>query len=151
VYRNPDAYPRVWVTHEAVSVPKADDAAGTLERPGFDPHKTVFVTGPAPQLEKCGEQEITRLVDRRSDRLTIEADLHCRGMVIVGETYAPGWVASVDGRPAPVYEAYTFLRGIVVEPGGHRIEMRYRPPSVLWGAALTVLGLLGAVALRFVA
>ena len=50
------------------------------------------------------------------------------------DTYFPGWVATVDGQPAPVYEAYGFLRGVVVEAGAHRIEMRYRPKSVYWGA-----------------
>ena len=65
-------------------------------------------------------------------------------MVIDADTYFPGWVATVDGQPAPVYEAYGFLRGVVVEAGAHRIEMRYRPKSVYWGAALTALGLFGA-------
>jgi len=39
---------------------------------------------------------------------------------------------------------------VVVEAGRHKIEMRYRPKSVYWGAALTAAGLLGAVALAAV-
>ena len=60
----------------------------------------------------------------------------------------PGWVATVDGKPAPIHEAYTFLRGVVVEAGRHRVDMRYRPKSVYWGGALTALGLLSACTLR---
>ena len=84
------------------------------------------------------------MVERQSGLVSLKANLKCRGMVIDADTYFPGWVATVDGQPAPVYEAYGFLRGVVVEAGAHRIEMRYRPKSVYWGAALTALGLLGA-------
>jgi len=38
----------------------------------------------------------------------------------------------------------------VVEPGRHKIEMRYRPKSVYWGGALTAIVLLGAAALRVI-
>ena len=73
----------------------------------------------------------------------------CRGMVILSETFFPGWQATVDGRAAPIYEADGTLRGIVVEGGTHQIEMRYRPMSVYAGAFLTALGLLTALMWRF--
>ena len=90
------------------------------------------------------EPETVSLLERQSGLVSLKADLRRRGMVIDADTYFPGWVATVDGQPAALYEAYGFLRGVVVEAGGHRIEMRYRPKSVYWGAALTALGLLGA-------
>jgi len=65
-------------------------------------------------------------------------------MVVVGEGFFPGWVATVDGVGTPVYEAYTFLRGVVAGAGRHHIEMRYRPASVFWGGAMTAIGLAGA-------
>jgi len=76
--------------------------------------------------------------------VVIQADMSCRGMVILSETFFPGWEATVDGKPAKVCEAYTALRGVVAEAGRRRIEMRYRPKSVYLGGALTLAGLLGA-------
>ncbi len=66
----------------------------------------------------------------------------CRGMVVFSETYYPGWRATVDGRPARIYEAYGVLRGVVVDGGKHRIEMRYRPATAYLGAVFTFSGLL---------
>jgi uncharacterized membrane protein YfhO len=63
-------------------------------------------------------------------------------MVIVSETFFPGWQATVDGRSTPIYEAYGAVRGVVVGEGTHRIEMRYRPATVYAGAALTLSGVL---------
>jgi hypothetical protein len=110
----------------------------------------VRIVHSAPQLQNCQATETVSLVSRRSSRVTLQADLKCRGMVIEADAFSPDWVATVDGKPSPLYNAYGFLRGVVVESGSHRIEMRYRPKSVYWGAALTVLGLLGAFALTVI-
>jgi len=87
------------------------------------------------------------LLNRETNSLAIDADLKCKGMVIVGETFFPGWEARVDGKPSPIYEAYTTLRGVVVDAGHHRIEMRYCPRSVYWGFFFTLTGLLAGVGL----
>jgi uncharacterized membrane protein YfhO len=71
--------------------------------------------------------------------------MKCRGMVVESENYAPGWAATVDGKPAPIYEAYTALRGVVVEAGVHRIEMRYKPRSVIGGGLATLAAFIGAL------
>ena len=150
VYRNPSLRPRVWAVHEAVQVvgPKAVTAA--LISPDVNPARQTFLTA-APPLETCGLPDHVRLLERNPERITIEADLGCRGMVIAGETYSPGWQASVDGKPARLYEVYSALRGVVVDAGRHRVEMRYRPKSVFVGAILTGLGIAGAVVLYILA
>jgi uncharacterized membrane protein YfhO len=71
--------------------------------------------------------------------------MQCRGLVVLRDTYFPGWEATVDGRRADIHAAYTALRGVVADRGWHMIEMRYRPRMVYWGAMLTALGLAGAV------
>jgi len=144
VYRNPGAFPRAWAVHDVASFARDNQIGPMLGAQNFDARRQAFVKGQAPQLEQCQEPEKVSLLERQSGRVAIEADLKCRGMVIDAGTFFPGWVATVDGRPAPVYEAYGFLRGVVAEAGPHRIELRYRPKSVYWGAALTAIGLLGA-------
>jgi uncharacterized membrane protein YfhO len=69
--------------------------------------------------------------------MRINADLRCRGLLVVSETFYPGWEATVDGKPQPIYEVFGALRGVVLESGSHRVEMRYRPGVVALGAALS--------------
>ncbi|MGC4052042.1 MAG: YfhO family protein [Paludibaculum sp.] len=104
------------------------------------------MTSSAPPLETCGEPDELRLTARSSASLTFETTMRCRGLLVASETYFPGWNGYVDGQPAPLHEVYGALRGIVVSQGRHRVEMRYRPLSVYWGAALTLAGLLAALA-----
>lgn len=141
VYMNEGAFPRTWTVH------KIGDA--NLDSPISRLREETFLNGPAPALETCSARDATRLVSRTSGKLEIEASMACRGMLVVGEVFFPGWKARVDGRPVPLYEVYGFLRGVVVDGGPHRIEMVYRPVSVILGGVLTGIGLLGMAVLAF--
>ena len=77
--------------------------------------------------------------------IRMTADLECRGMVILTDTWFPGWRARVDGRTTRIYEVYGDVRGVMVDGGRHTIEMRYRPWSVFLGAALTLLAAIAAI------
>ena len=68
-------------------------------------------------------------------------------MIVVSDTYFPGWRAYVDGAPARIYQVNGAMRGILAPAGVHSVTMRYRPMVVYEGAALTVLGILGAALL----
>jgi uncharacterized membrane protein YfhO len=61
--------------------------------------------------------------------------------VILTDTWFPGWSATVDGRRAQIHQVYGAVRGVEVDAGTHTVEMRYRPASVIAGAALSLLAL----------
>jgi len=130
VNRNPGAFPRAWTVHDALTIKHDGEIAPLLEAASFDARRQTFVKETPPELEKCQAEETVSLLERQSSRVLLEANLKCRGMVIVADTFFPGWVATVDGQNRPIYEAYGFLRGVVVEAGQHRIEIRYRPKQV---------------------
>jgi hypothetical protein len=146
VYQNPGAHDRAWAVHEAFQIPDDKAVLPTLARAGFDRKRQTFLLGAAPKLQTCETEDSVRVVSLDTNRLVIEANLGCRGMIVASETYSPGWKATVDGHPAPIYEAYTVLRGVVAEAGHHRVEMHYLPQSVVLGGIMTSAGLLGALA-----
>ncbi len=149
VFRNPNAFPRVWTVHHVRALAHEREIAAVLDDSGFDLRRSAFLLGEAPALETCGETDEVRFVRREPNRVVLEARMGCRGMVVVSETFFPGWIAAVDGRPVKLYVAYAALRGVVVERGRHWIEMKYRPLSVQFGALMTLAGLAGAAALRW--
>ncbi|HYL34568.1 MAG TPA: hypothetical protein VEV17_01500 [Bryobacteraceae bacterium] len=143
VYKNPHALPRVWTVHEAVLAKDPQDAFRLTQDSAFDLQKKTFGFTPAPSMQQC-EGDSVRSFERGINSSTVVVDMKCRGMVVQSENDAPGWIATVDGRSTPIYAAYTTLRGVVVGPGTHKIEMRYHPLSVLGGAAATFSAFLGA-------
>jgi len=144
VFRVPDPMPRAWAVHEAVSVKTRDEAAVKFQDPAVDLRRTVALVGGAPALQAC-EGDQVRVVRHAANRVTIQAQMVCRGMVMLGDSYYPGWRAKVDGRPAEIHAAYGVVRGVVVEAGTHEIDMRYLPTSFVGGGLLTLLGLLAVV------
>jgi hypothetical protein len=142
VWRNPDPMPRVWAVHEVRAVKDDAELRRLVQDPAIDFHREAALLGQAPALQVCTGEDQVRLTRRRTDRLTVSAKLSCAGMVILAETYYPGWTSTVDGKPARVWEAWGALRGVMVPAGEHDVRFSYRPLSVYGGAGLTALGVL---------
>jgi len=70
-------------------------------------------------------------------------------MLVLTDTWSPGWVADVDGVPAAVHRVDLAYRGIVVAAGDHRVTLRYVPVAtyVGFGLALATIVLTGLGAL----
>jgi hypothetical protein len=115
---------------------------------GQDPEsfrRKAYILGPPPPVETCAAPDTVKLIEHAADRLAIRAEMACDGMVILSDAFYPGWRARVDHRPAQIHEVDGALRGVAVPRGTHTVTMRYRPVSVYLGAALTLLGILGAL------
>jgi uncharacterized membrane protein YfhO len=87
-------------------------------------------------------------VRRSPTRVELEAQAARDGYLVLGETWAPGWRAWIDGRPAPVLRANVIHRAVKLPSGRHRVEFRYVPTAFRLGlyataAALAVLLALG--------
>ena len=95
---------------------------------------------PFPGLH-CGEDR-ARIRSYEPSRVVVAARMGCAGVLILGDTHFPGWLVSVDGKPAQLLAAYGVARGVVVPAGEHEIAFEYRPRSVQLGAAMTLAGLL---------
>jgi hypothetical protein len=149
VYESLTAYPRVWSVHHAISFRNGPTLRAKMDDPGFDPRESALMIGRTPpDFGKCGgEKDDVEMPVHTPNWLSITANLNCRGMVILTDTWFPGWRATVDGKSSRIYEVYGGVRGVMVDEGRHTIEMHYRPLSVYLGGAMTML----AAAITFAA
>ncbi len=142
IQENPTAMPRAYVVPRATILP---DHAGVVltSLSDLDPHASVVMSDdPLDSLPPQSRQPFTPAVwtstdpDRPALRVTTEAP----GLLVVADTWMPGWTATVDGRPAPVLRGNHAQRVIPLpEPGLHTITMEYRPPGFRVGLMITVL------------
>jgi hypothetical protein len=147
VYWNPGAFPRVWTVHRAELMSSAANVRAAIANPAFDFRETAPLLEGAPALATCEAPENVWMTARSAGSVSIAAQMGCRGMVVIADTWYPGWYATVDGRPATIYRPYAALRGVVVEKGSHTVALRYRPRSAMLGAIMTAAGILGACVL----
>lgn len=108
------------------------------------PHLAVHVyelSGSAPREEvscDCGTASVLRR-DLSTDSVAFDVVVDAAGLLVVRDTYARGWTATVDGSPAPVRRAGASHRAVVLSPGRHEVVMRYRPPGLALGLAVCVV------------
>lgn len=118
---------------EREQLPAADAAALAL-----------MARAPGPARAVSG-----RIVELERNRMVAEVDAPADGVVVVHEAFFPGWTASVDGEPVTLWPANVAFRGFRVARGHHRVVMEYIPPRALLWSAVSLLGLLGTIALAF--
>ncbi len=147
VYENPGAFPRAWAVHEMIPIRTAVDGARIIGSQQANLHSKAFSLEEIPALTNCGTPDEVSVLNYRPAHVTIRANMACQGLVILSDAFFPGWSAKVDSNPARIFEVDGALRGVLVPQGTHQVAFHYRPKSVYLGAALTLLGLVGAVAL----
>jgi len=131
------AMPRTWVVHRAIVAKDVEELRRFIEDPALNFATTAVSLKSLPTLEECADAGTASFTRPDSDSVVVNVELRCRGLLVVSETFYPGWEATVDGKPQPIYEVFGALRGVVLEPGSHRVEMRYRPGVVTLGAWLS--------------
>ncbi len=73
---------------------------------------------------------------------TLNVKTKRRALLVIRRAFSRGWSASSDGEDLPIFRAYGSLQAIPLEPGEHRIHLRYEPPGLLLGAGLSICTLL---------
>jgi len=92
-----------------------------------------------------------RVLDDRPGCLHIRCDCPSPQLLVVAESYHPGWQARVEGEPRHVFRVNGDFIGCIVGPGLEHVELTFRPPSLRRGrlASLAGLGLLGCCLVCF--
>jgi hypothetical protein len=102
------------------------EEGGLTELLGADPSRTV-IASTSVELP-CGL--LSSSIELRTDTdelLQAEVELDARGVLVIADTWYPGWEATVDGVQAEVLRVDHDFRGLVLEPGVHQVELRYAP------------------------
>ena len=60
-------------------------------------------------------------------------------MLVLSDAYYPGWTATVDGQPAPIYRVDGALRGVIIPAGFHDVRFQFRPTTLT--PSLILLGI----------
>jgi len=122
---------------------RAPDAGGfrfAVERNAADPSVAYVDADPFPPARG----RVTA-VHETANTATIDVITEGRAYLVASITGHRYWSATIDGRPATLLETNLAFHGLIVPPGRHRIEMRYRNPLVPIGAAISLLTLAALV------
>lgn len=143
-YRVTDPLPRAYMVDRVVV---EQDSVAVLNRflaDGEDPHRIAYVDS-GRGLMGAGERVAGGVEwlqgTNHSVRLRVQAPR--RVLLVLTDSWYPGWKASVDGQPIPIQRVNWHFRGVYLEPGEHLVSFDYQPRGLLAAAFVSLLTLLG--------
>ena len=81
----------------------------------------------AASVPPSGAQASGPVTFLRDDANTVILRAQGPGWLVLSDTYAPGWGAELDGRPARIFPADVAFRLVSVPAGEHEVAFRYDP------------------------
>jgi hypothetical protein len=138
LYRVPDTLPRCLLL-TGVRVASPLGALRQMADPTFDPHREVLLpTGEARPADPSFQGHVRRC-EAGPDWMRVETHADREAYLLLTESFAPGWRATIDGEPAPVLPANAAFRAVAVPAGRHTVRLRYAPPAARVGLTLSAL------------
>ncbi len=140
VQTNPRRLPRAYVVPSALVVRlDARFAAGQLCT--SDLRRSVLMDlDPLSGIALGNRQSFTpaRWESDDPDHPILRVTTAAPGLLVVADTWMPGWSAMVDGAPEPVLRGNLAQRVIPLKkPGRHTITLEYHAPGFLFGCVIT--------------
>jgi hypothetical protein len=87
------------------------------------------------------------LLNDEANRVTLEVNAPRYTWLVLADTDYPGWTATVDDKPVPIYRANLAFRAVQIPAGQHTVTFAYQARWLLPGAVITALALLGTLVL----
>jgi hypothetical protein len=72
------------------------------------------------------------------DLLELSVRSQAPALLVLSESYYPGWKAWLDTAPAAIYRTDIAFRGVAVPPGEHVVRMEFRPAILPVSAAVSL-------------
>jgi hypothetical protein len=154
VYLNTKALPRVMLIDDAQIVRSGEEAWQAIHAPEFDPSKSVVIeTTDDLAVASTGGDKTLAFAVMKDNRVELAVTTSAPTLLVLSDVYYPGWSATVDDQPTPIYPANFAFRAVRIPAGSHRVMFQFEPLS--WNLGLlislvTVVSLIG-LWLRFAA
>jgi hypothetical protein len=167
IRRNLQVFPRAWVVHQARRMPPLEgktrrERSGPIQEmlhdadpiwfdsglPRFDPRRLAwlddrdwfalhdFLRGQTP-----APGETVQVRYPSPQRVELDVKLEAPGILVLADTYYPGWKLTVGGKPAPIYRVNRLMRGAALPAGDSRLVYTYDPDSFRIGRMISLAGL----------
>jgi len=114
-----------------------DDAYDPVANLLLPPEAKAGAPGPGAAEVPDGGAPSVSYARPWSDEVRLRVRGRRAGYIRLIESWDPGWSATSDGRPVPIWPADGVTMAVAVDAGDHQIVFRYATPGVAFGAAIS--------------
>lgn len=145
LYENVHAFPRVKIYSRIVANDQLDDLGKVnfLLTKDFNPERELFLTAKKDTLDK---ENITHgdsigkatILSYEPNEISITVNNASPAWLALFDFYYPGWVAMVNGKRSPIYEANYLFRAVPLPAGKSLVKFEYVPVKYYYGLAVFI-------------
>ncbi|KKS81423.1 MAG: hypothetical protein UV55_C0014G0012 [Candidatus Gottesmanbacteria bacterium GW2011_GWC1_43_10] len=149
IYKNKAAVPKYYLISKFKIVTTIEDFLTQVTNPDFDPKTEAVVEKPltAPSSSLPILADINVLQEQNAE-LKLAVNTNQAGVLVITNSYYPGWEATVDGKQQEIFPVNFINQGLWLNQGKHQIYLRYNPSSFRFGLFISAVGY-GAIIIYF--
>ena len=116
-----------------------------MKQPNSNPPSPPFSKGVLGGFEvsTANLRNKVELKYESNNRLLLVAESTENSMLVLSDTFFPGWKVFIDGKEGKIFRANYSFRAVPISAGKHMVEFVYNPLSFKLGITITSLGVLG--------
>ncbi|MCH7570601.1 MAG: YfhO family protein [Deltaproteobacteria bacterium] len=149
LYTMDDWVPRSYIVPKAIVEKIPSKTLDRLSEEEFNPLKEVVLDHPLELPSPRALHSRAEIVRYTNTSVTIKAALDGSGILVLTDSFSPGWKVFVNGEEKKVLRANFFFRGVALGQGQHLVEFRYEPLSFTIGLAVSLTTICG-IAIWFI-
>jgi hypothetical protein len=131
VFENTSVLPRFYFVRRVESVASIAEAHQLIEQGRIDLRETAITEADQPidlpPAEGAANPGYVTVVTYQPSRIELSLQASRASLLVLSETYYPGWKAWIDDQPVAIHPVDIALRGVVVPAGAHQLRMEFRP------------------------
>lgn len=135
----PFILPRVQLVQEFEIIGSGEKALQRLFEPRLSPSSTIILeTHPQKDIKPTQLLGAAAIKEYGEQFVRIEVEASDPALLLLTDTYYPGWKAYIDDKETLIYRANYTFRAVEVPAGKHTIRFSYEPLSVKIGGWITI-------------
>ena len=145
LYKIDNPIPRAYIVNKIWVEQSSGGVFRRLLAPGFDPADEVVLDQLVAIDSRAPLAAHASILEYENQRVVVQASLNEPGVLVLADSYYPGWKAYVNGEEKAIRRANLFFRAVLLPAGNHRVEFRYEPRSFAIGLTISIATLFGIV------
>jgi uncharacterized membrane protein YfhO len=131
--------PRAYLAGDMVAVDNFETALAVLqEQAGL----VTVVEGTLDGAQAAEPGDYTEIVAYAAEQVRIHTKSANPALLVLSDSFYPGWTATVDGRPAEIKAVNGLFRGVVIPAGEREVIFTFEPTGWRSGLYLAAAGAL---------
>ncbi len=139
IYQNKLVLPRIRLVGQAEIAKSVQDLGEKINNPTFDPKTTAILEKEVSIDVKDINGAQINIIKDGNQRLEFEVNSTEGGILVLADSFYPGWQASIDSVENEILAANINQRALVLTSGKHKIVFQYTPKSIQYGAIVSVI------------